>query len=285
VLAFLVSFVCPAVVAGQSTQSTIVGTIRDAGGKVVVEAQVRITSTDEGVVSSYTTDGSGDYRAANLKPGHYRVEVAKDALPTEVLESIVLVARQELRVDVTLQVGRVDQQVLVTDPLAAAIDTENATISSSVDANSVLNLPTTFRGNGGTSPLTLISGVQPDADTSTGGTAAGYSVHGGLPSQSETTIDGISTQNTGGNSSLKDAFTSADSIAELRVDGVGNNAEFGQPGQITTISKSGTNDFHGASFFFDTRAWTTGRLTPDKSRRRRSGVGDGYGGRPCGLCC
>jgi hypothetical protein len=220
---------------------------------VVVEAQVRITSTDEGVVSSYTTDGSGDYRAANLKPGHYRVEVAKDALPTEVLESIVLVARQELRVDATLQVGRVDRQVLVTDQLAAAIDTENATISSSVDANSVLNLPTTFRGNGGTSPPTLISGVQPDTDTSTGGTAAGYSVNGGLPSQSETTIDGISTPNTGGNSPLKDAFTSADSIAELRVDGVGNNAEFGQPGQISTISKSGTNDFHGGIFFSSTR--------------------------------
>jgi hypothetical protein len=278
-LAALVFFVCPTVVAGQSTQSTIVGTIRDASGKVVVEAQVRITSTDEGVVSSYTTDGSGDYRAANLKPGHYRVEVAKDAFRTEVLESIVLVARQELRVDATLQVGRVDQQVLVTDQLAAAIDTENATISSSLDANSVLNLPTTFRGNGGTSPLTLISilpGVQPDTDTSTGGTGAGYSVHGGLPSQSETTIDGISTQNTGGNSPLKDAFTSADSIAELRVDGVGNNAEFGQPGQITTISKSGMNDFHGGIFWYHQNAAFD--AIPLQATSKPKKVGNDFGG-------
>ena len=256
VLSFLVLLICPAVLTAQSTQSTILGTIRDGSCNVVSGAQVSIRNMEEGVVSSYTTDASGDYRAADLKPGHYHIEVVKDGFQTVVVESVTLTARQELRSDATLQVGSLNQQVLVTDQSAGAINTENATISASLDANNVLNLPTTFRGNGGTSPLTLISvlaGVQPDSDTGNG-SGAGYSVQGGLPSQSETTIDGITTQNTGGNSPLKDAFTSADSIAELRVDGVGNNAEFGQPGQITTISKSGTNDFHGGIFWYHQNA-------------------------------
>ena len=62
-------------------------------------------------------------------------------------------------------------------------------------------------------------------------------------------MDGISTQNVRTNTPLVDAFPSAESIAEIRVDGVNNNAEFGQAGEITTISKSGSNQFHGAAFW------------------------------------
>jgi hypothetical protein len=75
-------------------------------------------------------------------------------------------------------------------------------------------------------------------------------VQGGLPFQTETSVDGVSTQNVTSNSPLSDAFPSSESIAELRVDGVNNNAEFGQAGEITTITKSGTNKLHGALFWY-----------------------------------
>src|ERR1700760_4080726 len=81
-------------------------------------------------------------------------------------------------------------------------------------------------GSGGTSGLSIIStlpGVQ-----SEGGT---YSLQGGLPFATEVAVDGITIQNAGGgNSPIADAFPSTEAISEFRTDGVGNNAEFGQPG-------------------------------------------------------
>lgn len=278
---FLLFALNPALLFAQSTQATFLGTVKDSSGATVAGAQIVITNIDEGVSRTFTSDSAGDYRIPDFKPGHYKIEVSKDGFRTEVIENITLTARQELREDLTLQVGAVGQQVVVSDRSAGAINTENAAISSSLDSNSVLNLPTTYRANGGTSPLTLIAilpGVQPDTDTGNGFNQ-GYSVHGGLPSQSETTIDGISTQNTGGNSPLKDAFPSSESIAELRVDGVGNNAEFGQPGQITTITKGGTNSYHGGIFWyhqnaaFDATPFVRGG-TPAKPHK----VGNDFGG-------
>lgn len=76
-----------------------------------------------------------------------------------------------------------------------------------------------------------------------------FSVQGGMPFQTEVSVDGISTQSARYNQPLSDAFPSAASIAEMRVDGVNNNAEFGQAGEITTITKSGKNQFHGSAFW------------------------------------
>src|ERR1700682_5411165 len=84
--------------------------------------------------------------------------------------------------------------------------------------------------------LQSLPGVQPDSDGK-------YSVQGGLPFMSETSVDGISTQNVGSNNPLSDAWPSAETITELRVDGVSNNAELGQPGAVTSITKSGSNDY------------------------------------------
>ena len=70
----------------------------------------------------------------------------------------------------------------------------------------VLELPANYRANGSTSPLTLVQtlpGVQPDS-------SGKYSIQGGLPFMSETSVDGISTQNVGNNNPLSDAWPSAE---------------------------------------------------------------------------
>ena len=61
----------------------------------------------------------------------------------------------------------------------------------------------------------------------------------GLPFQTEVSVDGVSVQGSTNNSPIADAFPSTESISELRADGAMNNAEFGQPGEITVISKGG----------------------------------------------
>ncbi len=147
---------------------------------------------------------------------------------------------------------------------AGAIETETPSIAATLNTQNVMSLPANYRASGSTSPLNLIQtlpGVQPDTGpgtttpTASGSPTINFSVQGGQPFQTETSIDGISTQNLRNNTPLSDAFPSAESVSEIRVDGVSNNAEFGQAGEVTTVTKSGTNQFHGGLFwYFQNRA-------------------------------
>src|SRR5262249_12388914 len=126
------------------------------------------------------------------------------------------------------------------------ITTETQTISSAFEPQKILHLPANYRAAGSTSPYVLIAalpGVQADNGNA-------FSIQGALPSQSQFSLDGISTTNVTGNSPLREAFPSAESIAEIKVQAVGNAAEYGQVGDVTTISKSGTNEYHATAFWF-----------------------------------
>jgi Carboxypeptidase regulatory-like domain len=229
----------------QSTQGTILGTVKDSTGSVVAGAEVKISSIEEGATRLVTTNELGNFLIPDLKPGHYRVEVQKDGFKAEAHNDVELLARQEIREDFALTVGTRAEIVEVTD-IANAINSETPAITASFDSQNVIELPANYRAGGSTSPLTLVQtlpGVQPDS-------SGKYSVQGGLPFMSETSVDGITTQNVGGNNPLSNAWPSAETITELRVDGVSNNAEFGQPGAITSITKSGTNEYHGGLFWY-----------------------------------
>ena len=252
-------FSLPALLLAQSTQSTILGTVKDASGAIIPSAQIVITDTDKGTSASYTTGASGNYQAQDLPPGKYKLEVTKAGFQSKMIEGLVLTARQELRIDVNLEVGATVQQVTVNAATAGAIETETASIAATLNTQSVMSLPANFRASGSTSPLNLIQtlpGVQPDTGPGTttpianGSPNINFSVQGGLPFQTETSVDGISTQNVRNNTPLSDAFPSTDSVAEIRVDGVNNNAEFGQAGEVTTVTKSGTNQVHGGLFWY-----------------------------------
>ena len=239
-------FFAAASTTGQSTQGTILGTVRDTSGSVIASADIKITSIEEGASRTGASNELGDYLASNLKPGRYRIEVQKAGFKLGVHNDVQLLARQELREDFVLVVGEVTQTVEVNDSAAGTINTETPAITGSFDSAEVLELPANYRANGSTSPLILVQslpGVQPDS-------SGKFSIQGGLPFMSETSVDGISTQNVTNNNPLSDAWPSAETITELRVDGVSNNAEFGQPGAVTSISKSGTNDYHGGLFWY-----------------------------------
>src|SRR5260370_22649191 len=71
-----------------------------------------------------------------------------------------------------------------------------------------------------------------------------------LRNQSELSVDGISAQDVRNNRPLREIFPSVENIAEMKVQGVGNNAEYGSAGDITAITKSGTNAFHGSGAWY-----------------------------------
>ena len=243
----------------QSTLGSITGTVRDASGALIAKASVRLHRNDTNSDRETATDDQGSYTLLNADPGRYTITVAATGFSPQTSTGLNLIARQQLRYDVQLSASAATDTVTVNASDAGAITTDNASISASLSPRDVLDLPANYRGAGSTSPLNVIQtlpGVQPDTGTYPPQPSASpnpsikFSLQGGLPSQSETTVDGISAQNQTTNNILGDAFPSAESIAEIRVDGVNNNAEFGQPGEITTVTKSGTNHLHGSAFWY-----------------------------------
>jgi hypothetical protein len=229
----------------QSTFGVVLGVVKDSSGGVVSSATVKLTNTAENSTREVTSDTNGNYEFQNVKAGPYMVSVGAAGFRTFNTTNLVLDARQTLRVDAVLQVGDVTQVVEVTTT-AGVIATDNPAISSTLTPEKVLNLPSNVRGSGSTSPYNLIQSL-PGVQSDNGGN---FSIQGGLPAQSETTVDGIAITQLTGNSANRNQFLSVESISEIRVQGVGNTAEFGQPGDITVTSKGGSNQYHGALFWY-----------------------------------
>ena len=108
----------------QSTYGTILGTVKDNSGALIPNAIVRIINTDENTTRVEKTNQSGDYNAQNLLPARYSIEVTSEGFQTFSATELLLVARQTLRVDATLQVGQMAQTVTVESSEAGVIATD-----------------------------------------------------------------------------------------------------------------------------------------------------------------
>ena len=235
----------------QSTQGSIIGSVKDTAGAVIPNATVTLTNTNEGTVRTTTSNGVGDYHFEDVKAGHYSVEVSAPSFEKWQLTGAVLEVRQELRLDAKLAVGSVQQEVQVTGDMVSAIETDSPTISGTFtedDANSLpVNTRASFSGTSAANIFSALPGVQ--ADNGGGGTPT-ISLQGSLPFQVDVTVDGVTVKNATGGVFIGDSFPSTESISEIRADGVLANAEFGDPGQIVVTTKGGSNLLHGSGFIY-----------------------------------
>ena len=231
--------------AAQSIQGAILGSVKDANGAAVPGAQVTLTNADEGTVRTMTTNSAGDYQFLDAKASHYMVQVVAPGFEKWATSGVELTARQQLRIDASLAVGAVQQIVTVSGQNASAIDTETPKIGAVYTAGDLLDLPTNFRASSSGTSVVGAIGTLPGVQTQQGS----FSVQGALPYQTDVTVDGISIQNITSDSPLQ-ATPSADGVAEMSVSGTLNNAEFGDPAQVTVTSKGGTNQLHGAAWWY-----------------------------------
>jgi hypothetical protein len=242
---------------GQTIFGTILGTVTDPSGAVMPDVAVTVTNQGENISREVHSDAQGNYQAENLKAGLYTVTVQVTGFREVTTKDIVVAARQIVRANVKLVMGTAAEQVtVVANP--ELINTEAQSISSSFDSNEVLALPANYRGAGSTSPYNLLAflpGV-------TGDEGGNISVQGTGINQAEYSVDGISTTNIRFSGPQTEMFPSAESIAEMKVQGSGGGAEYGSPADITTTSKSGTNVFHGSAFeYFQNAALDATRFT------------------------
>lgn len=245
-LAFFVMAASSSLAWTQSTFGSIVGTVRDSSGAVVPHAQLELTNTGTTATHSATTDASGDYTFDNIDVGSYSLTVKVAGFQTESVPELVLTARETRRVDVALKPGAESQTVEVVEQLQNVITTDVSNLAVTKTGDELVELPVAIysRSTGSTSPistLTTEAGVQTDD-------SGDLVVMGTTPALLSVTIDGISSVAVEYSGPVNEMFPSFNSIEEIRVSESNNNAEFSGVADITTVSKAGTNKYHGGLF-------------------------------------
>ncbi|MGA2535701.1 MAG: TonB-dependent receptor [Terracidiphilus sp.] len=230
----------------QSTFGEILGTVHDSSGAIIQGVQVALANTGTSATRSAVTDASGNYAFKNIDVGTYTLTFTSPGFETESLPAIGLTARETRRMDATLKPGAESQTVVVAEDTAPVITTDVSNLAETKAGDELVELPVAIysRSTGSTSPistLTTEAGVQTDD-------SGNLAVDGTTAALLSVTIDGISSVGVEYSGPVNEMFPSFNSIEEIRVSESNNSAEFGGVADITTVSKAGTNRFHGGLF-------------------------------------
>jgi hypothetical protein len=230
----------------QVTTGSLQGVVLDQNKAAVAGAAVKITNKATGITRETTTNDQGYYRVTNLVPGdQYSVEVSAQGFAPAAINNIAVRLATENSADVQLTVGEVGGTVIVTDsqPL---IENTQSQLAQSYTPRQLTQLP--FNGGSIDNLALLTPGVVTPGDTDFAN-GTGISANGNRGRSNNFQIDG---QDNNDNSVTGPSLTltNTEAIGEFQVITNSFSAEFGRNSgaQINTITKPGTNDFHGTLF-------------------------------------
>jgi hypothetical protein len=233
------------ILSAQTTTSIITGVVQDSSGAVIPGAQVQITNEESGLTVPATTNQVGLYRVPNLYPGVYRVAVEAPGFQHLVRSGITLQIAQTLQLDLTLELGNVQETVTVTGDVPL-LETQSATVSQLVDRDMVQGMPMPNRTS--TALIALIPGA---AVRNVTGDIPQFAAAGGRMRNQQFTLDGGNHTNTVGLAvNQSQVPLPMDAMQEFRVIMNTYSAEYGQSqsGVVTLATRAGTNAFHGSVF-------------------------------------
>ena len=256
-LAFLAALPARAQLAG----ANLSGVVMDASGRSVPNAMVSIKNVATGVIREVQSNSDGLYSAPNLLPGEYDIEASAPSFSKTVEKEVTLTVGSERALNLTLKVGAVNSviQVTGTPPL---VETSSSTLSATVGQKTIVDLPLNGRD------WTLLATLQPGviavrAQATTGNSAnrgnRGFGNQladsGHRPYENTYRVDGININDytNGAPGSVLGVTLGVDAIREFNVVTSNYTAEYGRTSGavINSVTKSGTNSFHGSSYFFD----------------------------------
>jgi hypothetical protein len=227
----------------QSTFATITGSITDPSGAGVPGATVEVVNLGTGYTYQGTTSGSGVYTVPNLLEGTYRLKASAPGFQEFVADNIILTARVIRRVDVTFQVGQVSTAVEVTAG-ATLIETETARLSDVRVRQTMVDMPLSLRR------AWDIVQMSPNVSK----TKSGFNMRfgGSRNKQGDVTVDGVSISNVFGGQITGVVSDRTESYQELRVEVAGGLAENPGIGQMSIVTRAGSNELHGEVFNYYT---------------------------------
>jgi hypothetical protein len=235
---------------GQLATGSISGTVEDPTGAVTPGVQITVRNVETGITRTVETGPAGRYLVTNLAPGSYAVEAQLTGFQTEVRQGITLTIGREAVIDLTLSVGQVQEQVVVTAE-APLVDTTSSAVSGLVDQQQVQGLP--LNGRSLTQLTTLQPGVLLYRSRSTcTGVGENIIINGARARQINFLLNGTSTLNFFGKSpgGISGHQLGVEGVREFTVLSSSYSAEFGRSagGVVNAVTKSGTNTLHGSVF-------------------------------------
>jgi Carboxypeptidase regulatory-like domain len=230
----------------------VFGTVTDPAGAVVPDAKVQLNNTDTNETKETNTNSAGQFTFPGVAPGKYKVTITKAGFATFVVANLVVDVNKSYPVDVKMEIRSSSEVVEVSAGAEAELQKADAVVGGVVSGEMLARLPTLNRD--ATELLTLQPGSTP-YDDSTGFGNGGGTIAGARSDQNTVSLDGIDiTDNviTGGANEQPIIPVGVDAVDEFRVGVTNANATFGRSagGQITLISHSGTNNYHGTAYWF-----------------------------------
>ncbi|MBV8860193.1 MAG: TonB-dependent receptor [Acidobacteria bacterium] len=295
VFILLASVTC---VRAQSTNASLTGSVTDPAKALIVNAKVSAVSAGTNARYETATNGSGEYYLANLPPNSYRVEIEKPGFKKIVKPDVVLHVQDALEINFEMTLGSVSETVTV-EAGAHQMNTESGAVSTVIDRKLVENLP--LNGRSFQTLITLTPGVvltatafndqgqfsvngqRADANYfSVDGVSANFGVTGSIAMQQTASGELPALSASGGTNSL----VSVDAMQEFRVQTSSFAPEFGRTpgGQVSIVTRSGTNAFHGTLFEYfrndvlDARDWFVNFNNLPKPAERQNDFGGVFGG-------
>jgi len=268
VCAVLVLLICQVAVLAQNATSSVQGVVTDPQGNVVAGAAVTLTNDAKNFNRTQTTTDTGTYAFTLIPPDEYTVEVEATGFKKAVRTSVRALVAKPTELNIQLEIGNVSETVTVSAGAGEVlVNKQDATLGNNFVNKQITQLPLEAR-----SPLALVT-LQP------GVTREGY-VAGARADQSNLTLDGVDindaqtnaivgtegpTNIPNGGSQLTAAQNhpvirlNAEAIEEFRVTTTNANANQGRSSgaQISLVTKSGSNDWHGALFWANRNTATT----------------------------
>jgi hypothetical protein len=237
---------CPAIAVGPT--GTIVGTVVDPSEAVIPKAQITVRNQGTNATREVLTNDDGDFSVPLLTPGVYEVSAEKAGFRRAFYSNVNLNVDQTVRVDFMLQVGRLSEQVIVTESVPL-VQTDTSTLGQVIERKQVSELPLNER-NFLTFALLVPGGQLPVAGSQNSTQGGAISVNGAREQSNDFLLDGVDNNDLYINQ--YSVLPSVDAIQEFKVQSSDYSAEFGRGGgaQVNVVLKSGTNQFHGSGFEF-----------------------------------
>jgi hypothetical protein len=240
--------------------ASISGRVTDPSGAVISGAAVSAKNVETGETRNSATDYGGRYYLPTLAVGEYEVRAKKDGFQEQVRTGIHLVVGQEAGVDLALKLGAIAEEFKVTAD-APVVSVTAKDISGVVGAQQVKNLP--LNGRSYDELMALNPGVVTFTSEKTGGIGVSnstngnmFSVAGNRPQQNMFLLNGIEFTGAAENNmtpgGASGQMLGVDAVREFNLLSNSYGAEYGKHpgGQVTIVTSSGTNQWHGTLFEF-----------------------------------
>ena len=267
VLFVLLAVLCFPLLSHAQDTGYIGGTVIDKTGAAIAGAEVTLRNLAGSLTRTTVSNSDGAYVIPGLAGDSYDMTVSAKGFQKFTAKKIVLTVGEKARIDVTLNVGAITEEVVVTGESVAQVETTSSDLTSTITGKQIDNL--VLNGRNFTQLVNLAPGIvsqtgQDDAKVGVYGNVA-YSMNGGRTEYNNWELDGGDNMDNGSNSTLN-VYPNPEAIAEFKVLTSNYGAQYGRNGSgtVEVETKSGGSSFHGSAFeylrneFFNAKSWEEG---------------------------